>query len=213
MLEPRAFFQKLLPYARVVRRVLGAPEAATLIHWAFESGFESPKWIGHNNYAGLTNAGETTGFREYVSIWAFVASYCRTLVLVDETGAAYYAEYLEACRRGAPIEECLLALARSPWDLRHYGGDGRNIVACFRTHRGALEEILGAIQEAPPVAAGDVADYAAAAATWVVAAGISDGSRPGEPATREEVWTMLHRAAGRPALTGRLGEIFPGAFT
>lgn len=39
-----------------------------------------------------------------------------------------------------------------------------------------------------------VSDWAKDAHTWVVQQGISDGSRPKDPVTREEVWTMLHRA-------------------
>lgn len=34
----------------------------------------------------------------------------------------------------------------------------------------------------------------AAAREWVIEQGISDGSRPKDPVTREEVWTMLYRA-------------------
>ncbi|KDR96800.1 Flagellum-specific peptidoglycan hydrolase FlgJ [Peptoclostridium litorale DSM 5388] len=38
-----------------------------------------------------------------------------------------------------------------------------------------------------------VSPYAASARKWAMDKGISDGSRPKELATREEVWTMLYR--------------------
>jgi len=45
-------------------------------------------------------------------------------------------------------------------------------------------------QEQP---ADDVSDWAREARDWAVAAGITDGTRPKDPVTREEVWTMLYR--------------------
>lgn len=43
-----------------------------------------------------------------------------------------------------------------------------------------------------------VSDWAKDAQKWVVENNISDGKRPKDNVTREEVWTMLHRAAGSP---------------
>lgn len=40
----------------------------------------------------------------------------------------------------------------------------------------------------------DVSEWAREARDWAVAAGITDGTRPKDPVTREEVWTMLYRA-------------------
>lgn len=37
-----------------------------------------------------------------------------------------------------------------------------------------------------------VSDWAKTAHEWVVENGVSDGTRPKDPVTREEVWTMLH---------------------
>jgi len=42
-----------------------------------------------------------------------------------------------------------------------------------------------------------VSDWAREARDWTVAKGITDGTRPKDPVTREEVWTMLYRALGR----------------
>lgn len=43
-----------------------------------------------------------------------------------------------------------------------------------------------------------VSDWAKDAQKWVKQKGISDGLRPKDPVTREELWTMLWRAAGSP---------------
>ena len=40
------------------------------------------------------------------------------------------------------------------------------------------------------------ANEAARAREWVIEQGISDGSRPNDPATRQEVWVMLYRLEG-----------------
>lgn len=40
----------------------------------------------------------------------------------------------------------------------------------------------------------EVSDWASEARDWAVAAGITDGTRPKDPVTREEIWTMLYRA-------------------
>ena len=42
-----------------------------------------------------------------------------------------------------------------------------------------------------------VSEFAKEAHEWVVKQGISDGSRPNDNVTREEVWTMLHRLANK----------------
>lgn len=42
-----------------------------------------------------------------------------------------------------------------------------------------------------------VSDWAREAHVWSVEQGISDGTRPKDPVTREEVWTMLYRALGK----------------
>lgn len=52
----------------------------------------------------------------------------------------------------------------------------------------------------PPGAPGpdnDVSPWAREARDWAVAGGITDGTRPRDPVTREEMWTMLWRAIGK----------------
>ena len=48
------------------------------------------------------------------------------------------------------------------------------------------------------------ADWAEAAKTWAKAAGVSDGTNPMNPVTRQELATMLYRFAGSPAVSGDL---------
>lgn len=45
-----------------------------------------------------------------------------------------------------------------------------------------------------------VSSWAVAARKWVKEQGISNGADPKEPATREQVWTMLYRSAGSPKI-------------
>jgi len=49
-------------------------------------------------------------------------------------------------------------------------------------------------QPAQPSATDEVSAWAREARDWAVSRGITDGTRPKDPVTREEVWTMLYRA-------------------
>jgi hypothetical protein len=51
-------------------------------------------------------------------------------------------------------------------------------------------------QESKSLSTSEV-DYRRKARQWVINQGISDGSRPEEPVTREELWEMLYRALGK----------------
>ena len=44
----------------------------------------------------------------------------------------------------------------------------------------------------------------AMAQSWAVTANVSDGTNPADPISREELATMLYRAAGSPAVSGNL---------
>jgi hypothetical protein len=57
-------------------------------------------------------------------------------------------------------------------------------------------EIIGKLDEPAAVKvpdAPDVSPWAQDAHKWVTETGISDGMRPRDTVTREEMWTMLHR--------------------
>ena len=49
-------------------------------------------------------------------------------------------------------------------------------------------------QPAQQPATDEVSAWAREAREWAVSRGITDGTRPKDPVTREEVWTMLYRA-------------------
>ena len=52
--------------------------------------------------------------------------------------------------------------------------------------------------------------WAEDAKTWAVTAGVSDGTAPTDPVTRQEMATMLYRFAGSPEVTGDLSA-YPDA--
>lgn len=60
----------------------------------------------------------------------------------------------------------------------------------------AVPETHAEEEDDAPIPAPEVSPWARDAHAWVVAQGISDGSRPHEQVTREELWTMLYRAVG-----------------
>lgn len=56
----------------------------------------------------------------------------------------------------------------------------------------AIVETYGLRRKEQPVQ-DDVSPWAREARDWAVGFGITDGTRPKDPVTREELWTMLHR--------------------
>jgi N-acetylmuramoyl-L-alanine amidase len=50
--------------------------------------------------------------------------------------------------------------------------------------------------ETAPAPVDEVSEWAKAARDWAVSRGITDGSRPKDTVTREELWTMLYRMSG-----------------
>lgn len=181
MLAADQFFKKLNPHARAAARALSLPEPnfvpVALAQWAHESGFESPNWVGGLNYAGITDGGPPN-FLQFATMEEFVACYIRTL----QNG--YYDRILEAARAGRPAREVARILGESPWDAGHYTDDqadpGRYLIRMIDAYK--LDQLSG-----------DPSPWAAAAWAWALERGITDGTRPRDPATREELVTMLHR--------------------
>lgn len=56
-----------------------------------------------------------------------------------------------------------------------------------------LHQAAGLLQRGAP---SDVSPWAREAYEWAIERGISDGTRPRDPVTREEAWVMLHRLHG-----------------
>lgn len=124
-LTPEEFVTKLKPYGVAAADQLGVSRSYSaffLTHWAQESGFESPDWIGQNgaayNYAGIKGSGP---WRSYDSIEAFVVDYLDVLETTRVGGKLAYAEVIELMRQGAPLDDVFAAMGRSPWDEDHYG--------------------------------------------------------------------------------------------
>ncbi|PIU92899.1 MAG: hypothetical protein COZ06_11830 [Armatimonadetes bacterium CG_4_10_14_3_um_filter_66_18] len=84
----------------------------------------------------------------------------------------------------------------------HGGGNEADLAEAVLLKAQTLLEAMVAVPddegEDEPIHAAEVSPWAREAHEWVVANGISDGTRPQEPVTREQLWTMLHRAATKP---------------
>lgn len=65
---------------------------------------------------------------------------------------------------------------------------------CAEAIVAGIVETYGLKRKPEPEPVQTVSDWAREAHVWVVEQGITDGTRPKDPVTREEVWTMLYRA-------------------
>lgn len=84
--------------------------------------------------------------------------------------------------------------------VQHNRWTGKDCPHIIRHRPGGWEGFLAAVRAhlsppAPPVPPADeVSAWAREAREWAVSRGITDGMRPKDPVTREEVWAMLYRA-------------------
>ena len=81
--------------------------------------------------------------------------------------------------------------------VQHNRWTGKDCPRIIRHRPGGWEAFLAAVREhlSPPVPPADeVSAWAREARDWAVSRGITDGTRPKDPVTREEVWAMLYRA-------------------
>ena len=62
----------------------------------------------------------------------------------------------------------------------------------------AYEAVLAAVKFGAKLDRSVSNEIASGMKAWAMEMGIADGSRPTDPATRAEVWTMLQRLAERP---------------
>jgi len=120
--DPGTWFNKMRPEAERLRDLLGAgPNVVPvfLAQWAHETGFESPKWIGGNNYSGLTDGEQ---FRSFGS--AKDHTRAQAAALQDPDWAWAYAPFVDAARQNDPPEQLAEYLGVTPWNEDHYQGDG-----------------------------------------------------------------------------------------
>jgi len=73
-----------------------------------------------------------------------------------------------------------------PRIIRHRSGGWDGFLAAVRAH------LSPPVTTTPP--SDDISPWAREAREWAVSSGITDGTRPKDPVTREELWTMLWRA-------------------
>lgn len=84
--------------------------------------------------------------------------------------------------------------------VQHNRWTGKDCPRIIRHRPGGWEAFLAAVREhlSPPATttppSGDISPWALEAREWAVSRGITDGTRPKDTVTREEVWTMLYRA-------------------
>ena len=83
--------------------------------------------------------------------------------------------------------------------VQHNRWTGKDCPRIIRHRSGGWEGFLEAVQAclSQPVASAvpedEVSEWAREARDWAVSRGITDGTRPKDAVTREEVWTMLYR--------------------
>lgn len=65
---------------------------------------------------------------------------------------------------------------------------------CAEAIVAGIVETYGLKRKPEPEPQDDTSDWAREAREWAMEKGITDGTRPKDPVTREEVWTMLYRA-------------------
>jgi hypothetical protein len=183
MLSVLEFYQKYVKEARFACELLEVPETNVPVFlgwWDLESGREAGSWVGHNNLAGLTDGGPPN-FLRFETAEDFVRAQVHALQ-VTWNGAAY-AAVIKAMRDGRPPGVVALLVAQSPWDADHYTDSttGDKLISRMDPYVGLWQGIAY------------VDDWKTRGRSWAVSLGITDGTRPTDPVTREEVWTMLQR--------------------
>ena len=108
----------------------------------------------------------------------------------DDTTLRYdlwLAQWITNPNTDEPPSDCGIWQYSSTGSVLGIGGDV-DMDAAYKDYAAIIRNagLNGLAQEGKP--------WYADAQAWVVAQGIADGTRPDEPATRAEVWSMLHRA-------------------
>jgi N-acetylmuramoyl-L-alanine amidase len=98
-----------------------------------------------------------------------------------------------------PFPECVVQHNRwsgkdCPRIIRHRSGGWEGFLAAVRARLETKKPLEPTPTPQNPAPADEVSAWAREARDWAVSRGITDGTRPKDPVTREEVWTMLYRA-------------------
>ncbi|GAB2700520.1 N-acetylmuramoyl-L-alanine amidase [Paenibacillus thermoaerophilus] len=183
-------------YTRTTDTTVGLSERANLANAADADYFLSVH----------INAGGGTGFESYTYIGTSGVTSDYRNAIHDRVAAVFAAEGMPD-RGKKQANFAVLRETRMPAALLEYGFIDHPTDASHLRDPAFIEKLAQAtaqgvadafgLPDAPgspvPEPKGGVSDWAKDARDWVVTAGISDGTRPKDAVTREEVWTMLHR--------------------
>lgn len=150
------------------------------------------------------NAGGGTGFESFI----YTGQTGKTEEIRSAIHQSVAAAFTEAGLPDRGCKQANLAVLREtlmPAALLEYGFiDSAKDASLLRTDA-FIERIAAATAQgmseafdlSVPVATDQVSEWAREAKDWAVSSGITDGMRPKDAVTREEVWTMLYRALKR----------------
>lgn len=150
------------------------------------------------------NAGGGTGFESFTYLNSSGATAAIQNVIHRKVAAVFAAAGLPD-RGQKKANLAVLRETNMPAALLEYGFIDTSKDAALLKTETFLEQIAVATADSVAEAFGlpaavvpdpvdDVSEWARPARDWAVSAGITDGTRPREAVTREEVWTMLYRA-------------------
>jgi flagellum-specific peptidoglycan hydrolase FlgJ len=144
-----AYKQKMQPYANKAAIALNMPVDVILAQWAIESGngtnSHSSKYNNHASIKYTINSKTAykrtdSAFAGYRSIDDFVTDYVRVMKL----------SYYDAVRSATTVEGTVKALAASPFDEGHYGGNGANLLSMLGLNTSGSTEKKTAVKSVCP---------------------------------------------------------------
>jgi hypothetical protein len=120
-------------FARTVAELTGLDPVLVRSWVGAESGWGVTK--GSHNYLNVTNGGSSRGFAAYPSVDIAASRVAQLL-----NTSSYYAGIRSAIPAGGLAQA--KAIAASPWDAGHYGGDGSRLTAVYAELAGTTPNIV-----------------------------------------------------------------------